>query len=154
MGLVALGMWDLPSSGIEPVFPALAGKFFTTEPLGKRPPHPPAACCPLFIHSKNTQHCIYPLNKFKSAWYSVVDYRHDAIHQISTTNFESTMFLENIGSLVEEGSLEGNDLLLIWQVRDQICITVMRLVELMLVLDGFSEQRSEWSCMLFSCCEI
>lgn len=53
------------------------------------------------------------------------------------------MILDNIGSLVEEGSLEGNDLLLIWQVRDQICITVTRLVELMSVSDGFSEQRSE-----------
>ena len=28
-------MWDLPGSGIEPVFPALAGGFFTTEPPGK-----------------------------------------------------------------------------------------------------------------------
>ena len=27
-------MWDLPRSGIEPVFPALAGRFFTTEPPG------------------------------------------------------------------------------------------------------------------------
>ena len=26
---------DLPNSGIEPVSPALAGKFFTTEPPGK-----------------------------------------------------------------------------------------------------------------------
>ena len=28
-------MWDLPGSGIEPVSPALAGGFFTTEPPGK-----------------------------------------------------------------------------------------------------------------------
>ena len=28
-------MWDLPNPGIEPVFPALAGGFFTTEPPGK-----------------------------------------------------------------------------------------------------------------------
>ena len=28
-------MWDLPGSGIEPVPPALAGEFFTTEPPGK-----------------------------------------------------------------------------------------------------------------------
>ena len=26
---------DLPDSGIEPMTPALAGRFFTTEPLGK-----------------------------------------------------------------------------------------------------------------------
>ena len=30
-----LGMWDLSRSGIKPVAPALAGGFFTTEPLGK-----------------------------------------------------------------------------------------------------------------------
>ena len=29
------GMWDLPGSGIEPMSPALAGGFFTTEPSGK-----------------------------------------------------------------------------------------------------------------------
>ena len=28
-------VWDLPGAGIEPVSPALAGKFFTTEPPGK-----------------------------------------------------------------------------------------------------------------------
>ena len=28
-------MWDLPGSGIEPVSPALAGRFFTTEPPEK-----------------------------------------------------------------------------------------------------------------------
>ena len=31
------GVWDLPRSGVEPIFPALAGGFFTTEPPGK--PH-------------------------------------------------------------------------------------------------------------------
>ena len=29
------GMWDLPGPGIEPMSPALAGGFFTTEPPGK-----------------------------------------------------------------------------------------------------------------------
>ena len=29
------GMWDLPRPGLEPVFPALAGRFSTTEPPGK-----------------------------------------------------------------------------------------------------------------------
>ena len=28
-------MWGLPGSGIEPVAPALAGRFFTTEPPEK-----------------------------------------------------------------------------------------------------------------------
>ena len=29
------GMWDLPRPGLEPVSPALAGKFSTTAPPGK-----------------------------------------------------------------------------------------------------------------------
>ena len=29
------GMWDLPGPGLEPVFPALAGRFSTTAPPGK-----------------------------------------------------------------------------------------------------------------------
>ena len=28
-------MWDLPGAGLEPVSPALAGRFLTTAPLGK-----------------------------------------------------------------------------------------------------------------------
>ena len=31
-------MWDLPGPGIEPVSPALAGRFLTTEPPGKPQP--------------------------------------------------------------------------------------------------------------------
>ena len=31
------GMWDLPRPGLEPVFPALAGRLSTTAPPGK--PH-------------------------------------------------------------------------------------------------------------------
>ena len=30
------GMWDLPGSGIKPVSPAFAARFFTTEPPGSR----------------------------------------------------------------------------------------------------------------------
>ena len=30
-------MWDLPGPGIEPTLPALAGRFFTTEPPGQPP---------------------------------------------------------------------------------------------------------------------
>ena len=29
------GMWDLPRPGLEPVFPALVGRFSTTAPPGK-----------------------------------------------------------------------------------------------------------------------
>ena len=33
-GLIAPGIWNLPGPGIEPLSPALAGRFFTTEPPG------------------------------------------------------------------------------------------------------------------------
>ena len=33
------GMWDLPGPGLEPVSPALAGRFSTTAPPGKPPTH-------------------------------------------------------------------------------------------------------------------
>ena len=41
------GMWDLPGPGLEPVSPALAGRFSTTAPPGK-----PLSCflCAIFIH--------------------------------------------------------------------------------------------------------
>ena len=32
-----LGMWDLPRPGLEPVSPALAGRFSNTAPPGKPP---------------------------------------------------------------------------------------------------------------------
>ena len=38
MGCHFLSPGDLPDPGIEPVSPALAGGFFTTEPPGKPPP--------------------------------------------------------------------------------------------------------------------
>ena len=34
-GLSCCSLWDLPGSGIKPASPALAGRFFTTEPPGK-----------------------------------------------------------------------------------------------------------------------
>ena len=34
-GLLFRSPGDLPDPGIRPTFPALAGRFFTTEPLGK-----------------------------------------------------------------------------------------------------------------------
>ena len=40
------GMWDLPRPGLEPVSPALAGRFSTTSPPGKP--------CPSFFNSDVT----------------------------------------------------------------------------------------------------
>ena len=36
---VLRGMWDLPRPGLEPVSPALAGRFSTTAPPGKPTKH-------------------------------------------------------------------------------------------------------------------
>ena len=33
------GMWNPPGPGVEPVSPALAGRFLPTVPLGKSKPH-------------------------------------------------------------------------------------------------------------------
>ena len=44
-------MWDLLRSGIEPISPALAGEFFTTEPPGKSP-----NC---FLFSSNLLFCVF-----------------------------------------------------------------------------------------------
>ena len=49
-GLVALQHVDLPRSGIEPVSPALAGRFSTTEPPGK----PPRAASTWLSHTFTT----------------------------------------------------------------------------------------------------
>ena len=61
-----LGMWDLPRPGLEPVSPALAGRFSTTAPPGK--PRDPilkptvATCVPFVIFSGNCR----PLDYFSS----------------------------------------------------------------------------------------
>ena len=53
-------MQNLPASGMEPMSPALAGKFFTTEPPGK--PHPPPQSQLILT--------VFPLVKAKD-WFSV-----------------------------------------------------------------------------------
>ena len=50
IGSIAPHMWDLPGSGIKPVSPAVAGGFFTTEPLGK-PPNSDILILSLFFFS-------------------------------------------------------------------------------------------------------
>ena len=49
------GMRDLPRSGIEPVSPALAGEFFTTEPPGKPWTFSMILKCEIFLTSPATQ---------------------------------------------------------------------------------------------------
>ena len=49
------GMWDPPRPGLEPVSPALAGRFSTTAPPGK----PPAWFCGIF-NTSDTQLEVQP----------------------------------------------------------------------------------------------
>ena len=49
------GMWDLPRPGLEPVSPALAGRFSTTVPPGK-PPN-------LFLMTGNSKLIIWIIRK-------------------------------------------------------------------------------------------
>ena len=63
------GMWDLPRPGLEPVSPALAGRFSTTAPPGK----------PLFF---NCKHLFLELLFFLSVFhfffnfFDILDYNH------------------------------------------------------------------------------
>ena len=59
-GLVAHGRWNPPRPEIEPVFPALAGRFFTTGPQRKS--------CPLFFshHFSGLSPCLPGAALFQS----------------------------------------------------------------------------------------
>ena len=46
------GMWNLPRPGLEPMSPALAGRFSTTAPLGKPPYF-------VLFYGQVVFHCIY-----------------------------------------------------------------------------------------------
>ena len=50
---VSCGMWDLPRPGLEPVSPALAGRFLTTAPPGKS--------LNIFLNVKNRKGFLYYL---------------------------------------------------------------------------------------------
>ena len=59
------GMWDPPRPGLEPVSPALAGRFSTTAPPGK--PFPLFLCCFLCNLEAHIQHqndSFYNINIF------------------------------------------------------------------------------------------
>ena len=55
------GMWDLPRPGLEPVCPALAGRFSTTAPPGK----PPPSSFSIFFRSK-------PIDTSNCNWFSLI----------------------------------------------------------------------------------
>ena len=43
-------MWDLPEPGVKPMSPALAGRFFITEPATRKaPPGEFLLCCFCFV---------------------------------------------------------------------------------------------------------
>ena len=53
------GMWDLPRPGLEPVSPALAGRFSTTAPPGK----PPSLFLCSLLNLLKEKGCQFALNK-------------------------------------------------------------------------------------------
>ena len=54
-------MWDLPGSGIQPMSPALAGGFFTTESPGK-------PCVLVFVLKVSAVLCIKLKQTFTDIW--------------------------------------------------------------------------------------
>ena len=56
------GMWDLPRPGLEPMSPALAGRFSTTAPPGKPFPFLFACGCPVFPAPFVEKIILSPLN--------------------------------------------------------------------------------------------
>ena len=85
---VLRGMWDLPRPGLEPVCPALAGRFPTTAPPGKPLSYflsagvPeglslrfPSSCCPGFpddlIHARSSSHTYWSINTLMSLHWQI-----------------------------------------------------------------------------------
>ena len=54
------GMWDLPRPGLEPVSPALAGRFSTTAPPGKPQIH--------FLIASSGRRGVLTLKLLKNSW--------------------------------------------------------------------------------------
>ena len=63
-------MWDLPRAGLEPVSPALAGRFSTTVPPGK-----PKGFTLKEIKGKT--HLFKENNKYYCEWYTQIWYERD-----------------------------------------------------------------------------
>ena len=69
------GMWDLPGPGLEPVSPALAGRFSTTAPPGR--PHSwlfeePPSCCPQQLHHFTFLPAVHKGSDVSMSWPTLV----------------------------------------------------------------------------------
>ena len=61
-------MWDLPRPGLEPVSPALAGRFSTTAPPGKPSAIILKAFTQMFITARNWKQSKFPGNSLVVQW--------------------------------------------------------------------------------------
>ena len=66
------GMWDFPRPGLEPAFPALAGRFSTTAPPGKPGNGFWYLLCLMVFGLLRVWNSPFPLNKFKYGAYHIV----------------------------------------------------------------------------------
>ena len=81
-------MWDLPRPGLEPVSPALAGRFSTTVPPGK-PPQP----------AFNIHFNVFYLANIWSSWYNIMIQFPSSGKSRNTTPLGSTGFLLSLERL-------------------------------------------------------
>ena len=80
-------MWDLPGSGNEPVSPALAGRFFITEPPGK-----PARWC-FWRHSKGTAYQVKSVSNLKTFWHLFCVFSFQGSQSAFQLSFDIFLFL-------------------------------------------------------------
>ena len=73
-GLPLASLGDLSQPGIEPAFPVLTGRFFTTEPLGK----------PSYTHTHSHTHTL--THSFRFFFWGSPSYTHTETHTLAHTH--------------------------------------------------------------------
>ena len=66
------GIWNLPGPGIEPVCPALAGRFLNSGPGVKSDPYPYVYASNKHVHNKADSWTVYFLKKNPSDWLPII----------------------------------------------------------------------------------
>lgn len=66
------GIWNLPGPGIEPVCPALAGRFLNSGPAVKSDPYPYVYASNKHVHNKADSWTVYFLKKNPSDWLPII----------------------------------------------------------------------------------
>ena len=66
------GIWNLPGPGIEPVCPALAGRFLNSGPAVKSDPYPYVYAPNKHVHNKADSWTVYFFKKNPSDWLPII----------------------------------------------------------------------------------